>query len=45
MVPRWVEIRAALPKTETHRVQKAELKAAGVGPATWDREAQGRSAK
>lgn len=45
MVPRWVEVRASLPKTETHRVQKTELKAAGVGPATWDREAQGRSAK
>jgi crotonobetaine/carnitine-CoA ligase len=40
MVPRYVEMRDALPKTETHRVQKAQLKAAGVGPATWDRESQ-----
>lgn len=39
MVPRYVEIRDALPKTETHRVRKAELKANGVGPTTWDREA------
>jgi crotonobetaine/carnitine-CoA ligase len=40
MVPRYVEIRDSLPKTETHRVQKAQLKSAGVGPATWDREAR-----
>ena len=40
MVPRYVEFRDALPKTETHRVQKTELKAAGVGPDTWDREMQ-----
>jgi crotonobetaine/carnitine-CoA ligase len=38
MVPRYVEIRDALPKTETHRVQKNVLKRAGVGPDTWDRE-------
>lgn len=38
MVPRYIEIRDSLPKTETHRVQKSELKAAGVGPGTWDRE-------
>jgi crotonobetaine/carnitine-CoA ligase len=39
MVPRYLEFRDALPKTETHRVQKSELKRAGVGPNTWDREA------
>ena len=38
MVPRYVEIRDALPKTGTHRVQKRVLERAGVGPATWDRE-------
>lgn len=38
MVPRYVEIVNALPKTETHRVRKAELKQRGIGPATWDRE-------
>lgn len=42
MVPRYVEIRDGLPKTETHRVRKAELKSTGVGPGTWDREAAGR---
>ena len=39
MVPRYVEFRDAIPKTETHRVQKGELKRRGVGPDTWDREA------
>jgi crotonobetaine/carnitine-CoA ligase len=40
MVPRYVEFRASLPKTETHRVQKGALKREGVGARTWDREAQ-----
>jgi crotonobetaine/carnitine-CoA ligase len=40
MVPRYVEFRDALPKTETHRIQKGSLKRDGVGPRTWDREAQ-----
>ena len=40
MVPRYVEFRTELPKTETHRVQKRELKSTGVGPDTWDRDAQ-----
>lgn len=38
MVPRYVDIRESLPKTGTHRVQKAELKEAGVTATTWDRE-------
>ena len=40
MVPRYIEFRDALPKTETHRLQKSSLKRDGVGPRTWDREAQ-----
>jgi len=39
MVPRYLEFRDALPKTETHRVQKSVLKRDGTGPHTWDREA------
>jgi crotonobetaine/carnitine-CoA ligase len=31
----------ALPKTPTNKVQKAELRAAGVTADTWDREAAG----
>jgi crotonobetaine/carnitine-CoA ligase len=40
MVPRHVEYRDKLPKTETGRVQKFELRAEGVGDA-WDRERDG----
>jgi crotonobetaine/carnitine-CoA ligase len=40
MVPRYLEFREALPKTGTHRVQKATLKLEGIGSRTWDREAQ-----
>jgi crotonobetaine/carnitine-CoA ligase len=40
MVPRYLEFRDGLPKTGTHRVQKGALKREGVGPNTWDREAQ-----
>ena len=39
MVPRYLEIRDAIAKTGTHRVQKSDLKREGVGPDTWDREA------
>ncbi|MDL5158838.1 AMP-binding protein [Actinomycetospora termitidis] len=41
MVPRYVEIADALPKTPTHKVQKNLLRDAGIGPTTWDREAAG----
>jgi crotonobetaine/carnitine-CoA ligase len=37
-VPRYLEARDALPKTPSERVQKHLLKAAGITPATWDRE-------
>jgi crotonobetaine/carnitine-CoA ligase len=38
MVPRYIEFRQELPKTETHRIQKSGLKHDGVGSNTWDRE-------
>jgi crotonobetaine/carnitine-CoA ligase len=42
MIPRYVEIVDALPKTPTMRVRKVELRAdSGVGPGVWDREAAG----
>jgi crotonobetaine/carnitine-CoA ligase len=42
MIPRYVEIVDALPKTPTMRVRKVELRtAAAVTDATWDREAAG----
>jgi crotonobetaine/carnitine-CoA ligase len=41
MVPRYVELAAALPKTPTEKIRKTELRAAGVTAETWDREAAG----
>lgn len=40
MVPRYVEIRDALPKTPTEKIRKVELRAAGVTEQTWDRQAR-----
>jgi crotonobetaine/carnitine-CoA ligase len=39
MVPRYVEVTTALPKTQTGKVQKFRLRERGLTPATWDREA------
>jgi acyl-CoA synthetase (AMP-forming)/AMP-acid ligase II len=36
-VPRYIEFTESFPKTETERIQKNELKKAGIGDA-WDRE-------
>jgi crotonobetaine/carnitine-CoA ligase len=41
MVPRFVEIAAELPMSPSFKVKKAELRAAGITPATWDRERAG----
>jgi crotonobetaine/carnitine-CoA ligase len=41
MVPRYLRVVDELPKTGTHRVQKAPLRAAGVTADVWDREAAG----
>ncbi len=41
MVPRFVRILPALPKTHTNRVQKDSLREAGLAPDSWDREASG----
>ena len=40
-VPRFVDVRAELPKTPTHRVEKYRLREDGVTPTTWDRETSG----
>lgn len=40
MIPRYVEIVDALPKTDaTMRTRKVELREQGLTPSTWDREA------
>lgn len=40
MVPRYLRFLPALPKTPTDKVEKFRLKAEGVVPGTWDREAR-----
>ena len=40
-VPRYVRFMDALPRNHAERVQKTELRAAGVTDDTWDREAHG----
>jgi len=40
-VPRYVETLPELPKNATGKVVKTTLRAAGVTPGTWDREAAG----
>lgn len=37
MIPRYIEIVDALPKTPTQKIRKVELREAGVTPHTWDR--------
>lgn len=41
MVPRYIELTDALPKTPSLRVQKFLLREQGVGPRTWDCEQAG----
>ena len=41
MVPRYIDIVEALPKTPTGKIQKYELRSAGRTATTWDREAAG----
>ena len=36
MVPRYIDYWESLPKTETHRIQKAQLKQQGITPTTWE---------
>jgi carnitine-CoA ligase len=41
MVPRYVRTLAVLPKTPSSKVLKAQLRAEGITPDTWDREKAG----
>jgi crotonobetaine/carnitine-CoA ligase len=45
MVPRYVRIVDALPKTPTQKIQKHLLRSAGLTNDTWDREAAGLKIK
>jgi carnitine-CoA ligase len=44
-VPRFVEFMDALPRTESHKLKKVELREAGITPETWDREKAGITLK
>jgi crotonobetaine/carnitine-CoA ligase len=41
MVPRYVDVLPALPRTPTTKIQKGVLRSSGVGAETWDRKAAG----
>lgn len=41
MIPRYIRLTAALPKTPTEKIKKNELRQAGVTTDTWDREDAG----
>jgi carnitine-CoA ligase len=40
-IPRYVEVLAELPRTETGKIQKFKLRERGVTSGTWDRQAVG----
>jgi crotonobetaine/carnitine-CoA ligase len=40
-VPRFVEYMDELPRTESHKLKKGDLRDAGITPETWDREQAG----
>jgi crotonobetaine/carnitine-CoA ligase len=41
MIPRYVRIVDALPRTPTAKIEKVKLRAAGLTPDCWDREKAG----
>lgn len=45
MLPRYIEVMPALPRTPTNKLQKNKLRDAGVGAAAWDRQAAGVSVR
>jgi crotonobetaine/carnitine-CoA ligase len=38
MVPRYIDVVEDIPRTETMRVKKGDMKKRGVTERTWDRE-------
>ena len=44
-VPRYVDFRADLPRTENGKIQKFKLREQGITDSTWDREAAGVTVK
>jgi crotonobetaine/carnitine-CoA ligase len=40
-VPRFIEYLPELPRTESHKLKKADMREAGITEDTWDREKAG----
>ena len=40
MLPRYIEFTSTLPRTATNKIEKFQLKEAGLGAGVWDREAE-----
>ncbi len=45
MVPRYIEVLPALPRSATNKIQRQVLRASGAGPGVWDRTAAGVSVR
>lgn len=45
MLPRYIDLRDALPRSNTNKVRKADLRAEGAAPGLWDRHAAGVSTR
>jgi crotonobetaine/carnitine-CoA ligase len=41
MIPRYVEFMLDLPRTDTQKIRKVELRSRGINEHTWDRDAAG----
>jgi crotonobetaine/carnitine-CoA ligase len=41
MLPRFIDIIAEMPKTNTEKILKSQLRSIGVTDQTWDREVAG----
>jgi crotonobetaine/carnitine-CoA ligase len=44
-VPRFIEYLDELPRTESHKLKKADLREAGITEGTWDRQKAGITLK
>lgn len=45
MLPRYIDRRDSLPRSGTNKVQKSALRAEGIPPGLWDRQAKGLSVR
>jgi len=45
MIPRYIDLRDSLPRSNTNKIRKTELREAGAPPPVWDRQAAGLSVR